>query len=364
MDTIDLKITDLSRAGSGVAREPGGRVVFVPLTAPGDRVRVRITEAESRYAQGELVEILEPAAIRVTPPCSVFGRCGGCQWQHLPYELQWKTKSEGVLHALKRVAVEAPAPEYLPAEKIWEYRNRIQLRGEGGSLGFYARGTNEVVPIERCEIARPEINSSLAEIREEGKKFSKPYKVEVEVSEAGEVRKAWNRGHAAWGFRQIHDEQNEKLRRWVQSQITPGLPVFDLFGGSGNLSLQLLERQPEIHCVDLGVPRERPVGLSESFQFHRAPVADWLARRSPDGKSWSAILDPPREGLERDHTKIATAIEKLGVREIVAVGCDVDAWARDLSRWVKRGWTLERIAILDLFPQTAHVESLAKLRRG
>jgi 23S rRNA (uracil1939-C5)-methyltransferase len=363
MDLVDLQITDLSRGGSGVAREPNGRVVFVPFTAPGDRVRVRITEAETRYAQGELVEILEPSAVRQTPKCAVFGRCGGCQWQHLPYELQWKTKAGGVAHALTRVAVQAPRLEELPADQIWEYRNRVQLRGERDSLGFYAPKSNRIVPIDRCEIARPEINSSLVATREEARKFNRPYKVEIEALENGQVRKAWNRGHAAWGFRQVHDGQNLKLREWVRSSITPGLPLLDLFGGSGNLSLSLIETQPQIDCVDLGVPRERPQELPESFQFHRSSVVEWLENRASDGKSWSAILDPPREGLAENFGRIASSFEKLGVRELVAVGCDVDAWARDLSRWTKKGWRIQKIAVLDLFPQTPHVESLALLSR-
>src|SRR4051812_46602980 len=95
-----LRITDLSRGGAGVSRDPSGRVVFVPYSAPGDLVRVRIVEAEKRYAQGEILEILEPSVERQVPPCPVFGKCGGCQWQHLPYSLQWSTKSKGLLHAL------------------------------------------------------------------------------------------------------------------------------------------------------------------------------------------------------------------------------------------------------------------------
>src|SRR5690349_20214142 len=120
---IELIIQDLARGGAGVARDASGRVIFVPYSAPGDRVRVRITESKKNYAQAELIELLEPSSLRQQPPCPVFGRCGGCQWQHLPYSLQWETKVKGVLHALGRVQVEPPARlEELAAERIWEYR--------------------------------------------------------------------------------------------------------------------------------------------------------------------------------------------------------------------------------------------------
>src|SRR4051812_16815630 len=95
---VVVRITDLSRGGAGVSRDESGRVVFVPYSAPGDLVRVRIVETDKRYSQGEILEILEPSSDRQTPPCPAFGKCGGCQWQHLPYSLQWDTKANGILH--------------------------------------------------------------------------------------------------------------------------------------------------------------------------------------------------------------------------------------------------------------------------
>ena len=362
---ITLKIQDLARGGAGVARDESGRVVFVPYTAPGDLVRIRIVETKKNYAQAELIEILEPSPQRQKPPCPVFGRCGGCQWQHLPYEIQWKTKVQGVLHALSRVQIAPPGPpEELPAERIWEYRNRVQLRGFKGELGFFAPGTNDRVPVDRCAIARPEINAVWEETRLEGARLERPYKVEVEVMPDGSVRKSWNSSHGAHGFRQVHDEQNEKLKAWVARGIAPGGALLDLFGGAGNLSLGLMDRTATIDCVDTGAPRDREEP-GRKYRFHRESVARWVVKKAslnPRPVFDSAILDPPREGLGADFAAIAQSLESLGVRQIAAVGCDPDAWARDVSKFVKRGWQLTNVAILDLFPQTPHVESLALLR--
>jgi 23S rRNA (uracil1939-C5)-methyltransferase len=372
MDSIEiiLKVTDLSRGGAGVGRDSEGRVIFVPYTAPGDVCRVTIVEENKRYAQGELVEVIEPSTHRTTPRCPVFGQCGGCQWQHLPYELQWSTKLSGVGHALKRVQVElSRSIEEIPAERIWEYRNRIQLRGAGEELGFYKAGSKMLVPIERCDIARAEINAVLPQVKLEGRLKKAPFKVEIEVLPQGEVRRLWNARHSAGGFRQVHDDQNEKLKAWIK-QALPSSPevLLDLYGGSGNLSLPWVGQCREIHCVDVGVPRKRPDGLEEVFKFHRSPVRDWLLREvdrhQKEGIKWQdgvAILDPPREGLGSEFTDIAQSLEKLGVKWLVAVGCDADAWARDMSRWVKRGWRLDRVMAIDLFPQTAHIESVGVL---
>jgi tRNA/tmRNA/rRNA uracil-C5-methylase (TrmA/RlmC/RlmD family) len=129
-----------------------------------------------------------------------------------------------------------------------------------------------------------------------------------------------------------------------------------------------------IDCVDTGAPRGSDPGpesrleggSSAAYSFHRAAVAPWIVKKAslkPYASYDSAIVDPPREGLGPDLTAIAQALESFGVKEIVAVGCDPDAWAKDLSKFVRRGWKLEIVAILDLFPQTPHVESLAVLRR-
>jgi tRNA/tmRNA/rRNA uracil-C5-methylase (TrmA/RlmC/RlmD family) len=304
---LDVQVTDVASGGAGIAREAGGRVLFIPLSAPGDRARVRIVGEERRYAQAELVELLEPAPIRQQPPCPVFGRCGGCLWQHLPYSLQWKTKSRGLLHTLERRQIQAPSVvDELPAEQIWGYRNRIQLRGEGEKLGFFARGGHQLVPIESCPIARRELNETLGETRAEGALLGRPYKVELEVLEDGRVRRTWNAPHAAGGFRQVHDAQNEKLRDWIMHRVPTGRAVLDLFGGQGNLSLGLARRETasEVHCVDLSCPDERLADAPPSFYCHRSAVLPWLLRRFPktgaNPLENSAILDPPREGLDED----------------------------------------------------------------
>jgi 23S rRNA (uracil1939-C5)-methyltransferase len=372
-DLLTLTISDLSRSGAGVAREPSGRVVFVPLTAPGDTVRAKVISEKKHYAQGELVEVLVRSPHRVEPRCPVFGKCGGCEWQHLPYALQWETKRNGVLHGLKRIGVEvATQPEIfdeLPAEQIWEYRNRVQLRGQGTELGFYGRKSKNLVPIASCPIARPEINRELDRVRAEGAKKPGPYKAEVEVTSDGQTHVSWNQGHAALGFRQVHDAQNTKLQGWVAARLKGGPRLFDLYGGSGNLSLGIAARFGEVHCVDFSSPCPAPAGTPAHYHFHRSALLPWLFRQErasrhlPEQLATSVILDPPREGTGPDLLEIASALDRANARELVLVGCEVDPWARDLNRWLSKGWKLNRLGALDLFPQTHHVEALAFLER-
>jgi 23S rRNA (uracil1939-C5)-methyltransferase len=166
-----LRIDALAYGGSGVGRLEG-KAVFVPLTAPGDRIRCRIVQDRKRYAEAEMVELLEAAPQRRAPPCPVFGDCGGCQWQHLPYEEQCNWKERIFAESLQRQAqIEASGLRPLvPAPDEWGYRSRVQFKCRqteaGFVMGFYRRGTHYVVDVESCPIAAPRLNCVLALFRQ------------------------------------------------------------------------------------------------------------------------------------------------------------------------------------------------------
>ncbi|MBI4924405.1 MAG: class I SAM-dependent RNA methyltransferase [Bdellovibrio sp.] len=378
---IEVQVKDLSRGGAGVSKDPGGKVVFIPYTVPGDVVSVEIVQENKHYAQGELIEILKPSPDRVSPPpCPVFGKCGGCEWQHVPYSLQWETKVKGVMHALKRVNVALPLIiEEFPAQKVWEYRNRIQLRGFRDQIGFYASKSHDLVSIDKCFIAHPLINFNLCKIKADGSKLEKFYKVEVTVTNTQQevLQTIWNAPHGALGFRQINFEQNEKLKHWIAENLTPNnvrslkhnVVLYDLYGGNGNLSLDLISNFKQIYCVDTHIPSEEEIEtlcVSGNYQFCKSSVLSWLIRQRKKNMlsaHGSAILDPPREGLGSEFREIVLALDELKVNEVIIVGCDVDAFVRDISKFIKRDWKLKKIAIFDFFPQTHHVESVALMEK-
>jgi 23S rRNA (uracil1939-C5)-methyltransferase len=277
--------------------------------------------------------------------------------------LQWETKVKGVQHALKRVGLETDCLwDLFSAEKNWEYRNRVQLRGVGQLLGFYASESHELINLDRCEIARSEINEAISTIRKEGQNRKELFKVEIEVDENNRLQTAWNSKHSAFGFRQVHEEQNEKLKQWISNTFdvkadTHGL--LDLYGGNGNLSINLASRVKEIHCVDLYA---RPSTNPENFTYHKSLVTPWLKTAKLEPMPRVAIVDPPRDGIGDDIHEFSTSLQRLGVQQLVLVGCDPDSWARDVYRLSQKRWKLERAAVLDFFPQTRHVESAALLR--
>jgi len=372
--TVDLTVTDVSRGGAGVARLDTGRTVFIPFTMTGDRVRVRVSEIKKKFANGELIDIIEPAPDRQQAKCTVFGQCGGCQWQHIPYADQWQIKLTGVQQSLKSAKIRIhQAIDEFPAQQIWNYRNRVQLHGEQDKLGYYAPRSHNIIDINQCEIASPQINAMLSSIRNEGRLSGKPYKVELEVLPGGEVRSIWNQPHGAAGFRQINDEQNNNLKKWIRQSLVAQQPVYDLYGGSGNLTWDLAAQGRKVNCIDLSVPEHRPENCPSGMEFYQSDILPWLKQYITDIKfkriaapdsPHSAVIDPPRGGLGDAFDDIIERLEFLRVNEIVAVGCKTDSWVRDLNHFTKRGWKIHGIAAFDFFPHTTHVETTALLRKN
>ena len=370
-ETVTLTIIDVSRAGPGVAKHCSGKTVFVAFTMPGDTVEAKITDVKRRFAQADCIRFIEQSTQRASPRCRAFTQCGGCQWQHIPYPLQWQFKLAGISQVLKTSKIHFVGDiAQFPAHQCWNYRNRVQLHGFKNQLGFFAARSHDIVSIEQCEIAAQPINAILAQLKLQGQSYTQPYKVEVELTTEQELRAVWNSHHAAAGFRQINDEQNQVLKQWIANRLSRQQPIYDLYGGCANLSLALAGQGLEVHCVDTSVPVVKSHNLPSTLQFHNSEVLPWLKQRITDIKfkriaeprqSFTAIIDPPRGGLGEEFDAIVERLEQLKVNEIVTVGCKTDTWARDLTRLLQRGWTLQHIGAFDFFPHTVHVETTAHL---
>jgi len=374
---FELSINEVSRGGAGVGQDENGRAVFVPFTLIGDVVKVRLKNCKQRYAEAELIEIITSSEQRQAPKCPVFTQCGGCQWQHLSYTLQWDTKCAGVAESLRQAGVKYKAEwDQFPAEQVWEYRNRIQLRRKDTQIGFYSKQSHQLVPIQQCFIARAEINQRIADIHQEMSNSENNYtlngKFELALSEQNDVLDISSSQPSVAGFRQVNDEQNNNLQSWIKQQLIDAEGIFDLYGGLGNLSLGLTEAVIQIHCVDTYIAKGSKI-YPDNIDFHEVAVSNWLesryeqqkyARKNTAGpNTWMAILDPPRSGLDKNGDVIIKYLTMLNVSKVVLVGCKPDPWSRDVAKFLSKGWRLEKVAIFDFFPQTYHVESAAVLVR-
>ncbi|MDQ3000404.1 MAG: class I SAM-dependent RNA methyltransferase [Fibrobacterota bacterium] len=452
---MELTIEKLVPGGDGLARHEG-KVIFVPMTLPGEKVRVRIVDSKKDFARAEPVEILTPSPDRVTPPCPVFGRCGGCDWQHISYEAQLREKVAMVEDALRRTGGLIFPGLAIEPGKPWRYRNRIQIhRRPSGEGGFLARTSHAVVPIKTCPVAseafdplfsRPgnPTDSVTSVPFQEREAFREPT-VRERRAEAlsgyphkGRDGSGGNSGNAddegrrysAWTHPQlgaagdflISDEPDATgpgiivsrtgdgaleskpipeylgpraegtkgeiavdilgktirfdLRCFFQSNLEmieklipfaleglEGEEALDLYCGVGLFGAFLKDRFKRVLAVESNsVSLEYALrNIGDTHHFLRGRLEDLLLEERghlagcrPD----AIVVDPPRDGLEK--TVREFLIAKKPAR-IVYVSCNPVTLARDLKTLLAAGFILDDLRLFDLYPQTAHVEAVAKL---
>lgn len=229
-----LRIDTMTFGGAGLGRIDG-KVCFVPFAVAGDRVRVRIVTEKKSYLEGRLLACLEPSPDRIAPPCPVFGDCGGCCWQQMPYDIQLKAKEEifcEILMRATRIDRDRIQP-IVPAPEPYGYRSRMQfkMRHAGGALvlGFYRQGSHYVIDAPRCAIANERINGIFMALRSILVAFPEPDKIpQIDVA-TGDA------GDAIVLFHYLGTEP-ERIAQWLAREIPGTLPVTGVFLQQGRKS--------------------------------------------------------------------------------------------------------------------------------
>lgn len=371
--TVEVTLERVAHGGYVVGRADG-KVLFVTGGLPGERVLAEITETGSRFDRARVVEVLEPAVGRVTPPCPIADRCGGCDWQHADHPTQLALKGAVVAEQLQRLAgitwrgsVEA-APGGLTG---WRTRVRYAV-DESGRIGFRGRRSHEVValPEQGCLIASP--GPSVAELGAHARAGSD---LEVTVAAdrtvvtvAGGTRRQppvreTVRGRTfevePGGFWQVHPHSAEILTDAVLTGLrpVPGERALDLYCGVGLFAGAL----GEAGCLVMGAELSREaVYLARRNVPEATFVAGALERGHRDLPDWAdlVVLDPPRKGAG---AAVVRAIAERRPRAVAYVACDPAALARDLATFAEAGYAATSIRAFDLFPMTHHVECVAIL---
>lgn len=362
-DQILIEIEKLTFGGAGLARFDG-RVVFVPFSAPLDQLKVEITEIKKKFLKAKIIEVLKASPHRVTPPCKIYGQCGGCNWQHIDYHQQLKAKQEIVQEIWTRKLAGKPEDlsPILPSPKIWNYRNRIQVKSLAKQVGFFVRGSHKIVDFENCEIADERINSEFSIWKKSKPADSELTRYNFKITTKNQVAITTIGGDdEPLGFSQVNTGQNEKLIQMVVETYlqNPRLRVLDLYGGPGNFSIPLALKfsTVRIECVELN-PQAcnealRLIGEKRLSQIRmiQGDVARYLKRLALLNDTF-VILDPPREGCSPEVIKY---LQKLAPDVIVYISCDPMTWARDV-KILASNYRAAKIQALDMFPHTDHIE--------
>ncbi|MBK8975301.1 MAG: class I SAM-dependent RNA methyltransferase [Planctomycetes bacterium] len=391
-DVLELEVERLAFGGDGVARH-AGFVVFVPLAAPGERVRAELTELRPSFARARLCEVLRPSPDRRVPPCNHFGDCGGCQLQHLDHATQLRAKVGFVQSALERIGGIAWSEE-IPIRSGAElgYRIRAQLqvapRGAGRppAVGFHRAGGNDVCDVASCPVLAPELADGLARLRALATDRSLPRVVQMAAGADGTATDPPLPGFATGALTQrvgahvlaftpgAFFQGNRALLPELCEQVagaSAGDFALDLFAGVGLFTLPLARGHARVLAVEsddeavrIGRGNLARAG-AERVELRRARVDHALrallgaVAAGTEPRPDLVVLDPPRTGAR----SAMPLLVELAAPRVHYVSCDPPTLARDLRVLVAGGYRLVDVTAFDLFPQTYHVETVARLAR-
>ncbi len=380
--SFEVEIERLLPGGVGLAHA-GGLTLFVALAAPGDVLRVRIDRIQGKLGFASIEEIIRPSSVRVEPPCPYFGRCGGCDFQQLSYKAQLNAKVDIIHDCFQRIAkIASPLDVVIhPSPNEWRYRARAmwQVDAEKEWLGYFVRGSREVCDVEYCAVLVPELQQTLETVRAAIDNAVGVHDISAVAGDksvsvfppVGDLA-AWEvsrtiegeRYHfSAKSFFQINHGLLPALVNEAIGNVKGNVAV-DLYSGVGLFTLPLARRFAHVIGIESNeraakyARRNLELAQLENADVFALDVGEWFRNYDAGDPVDLLLLDPPRTGAEN---KVIAGILSLKPRQIVYVSCDPATLARDLKKLLAGGYSLDRVAAFDMFPQTHHVETVVRL---
>ena len=399
MNNEQVRFERLVAGGDALGHLADGRVVFVPGALPGELVDVQITQAKKDFARGTVASIVEPSAHRVAPPCEHVARgCGGCSWQHLDVAQHMEAKVAIVREALRRngkiETLEVTAGGVVPPTA-----SRTTLRmavTPDGRLGFRRGGSHDVIDTPTCLVAHPMLNEFIGDVRVTGATEA-TLRCGVAAGEVGiwlhdedgeDVHGATVTGlpsHVVVGRKEMLHEVVQGVSLQVSmasffqaSQVAAELlvsavndaagdaalsgefgPIIDAYGGVGLFTATLVDTDIPVVLVE-----SNPSACSDArsnLHDHDVSIEQIAVEQWRVQDAGLVIADPARNGLGAMGVNAIVATE---AKRIVLVSCDAVAGARDIRLLLDAGYACEGVTVLDLFPNTPHVEVVSSFSRS
>jgi 23S rRNA (uracil1939-C5)-methyltransferase len=382
IDEAEVEVEKLVAGGEGFARL-AGVPLFIARSAPGDRLRVRVTERHADFGRAEILEVLAPGPGRRPDPFPDLARTGAADLQHIDDALQPRLKAAAVREALERIGhLELPRELPLATGAPWGYRLRTQLHtaldAASGAIqvGYHARGSHQVVPLGSCPLLVPELDALLGELPA---LLPSPPPQRIDLAAGGdggvtaaplipslphgEVTATIDGLGFAYDARCFFQGHRGLLDRLVAAVVgtASGEEAYDLFAGVGLFSLPLARRYRRVVAVEAdpiagryartNARRNRMANAETVVQV----VESWV--RQLPARADRVVVDPPRAGLS---PRLRRALLEKLPRRLTYVSCHAATLARDL-RQLAAGYRLESLTLFDLFPQTGHMEVVAQL---
>jgi 23S rRNA (uracil1939-C5)-methyltransferase len=369
-----LTIEKLVYGGEGLARLDG-KVVLMPFVLPGEVVRAEIDRAKNDLWRGRLIEVLEPSPARIAAGCPYFERCGGCQYQHIDYPVQLEQKREILREVLRRVGkIDFASDIDGISGEPWQYRNRVQLHVEDGKVGYFSMGSRDLCAIDHCPIASPKLNETIGKL--DGNQARTALELftnetEVQVNVVDRVPRPALTAFASLGVTtpieyngfQVSRNSFFQVNRFLIDRLvecavrdSAGEWAVDLYAGVGLFSVKLAQRFAKVTAVESGASSFRDLQHNFVQEPANASVEDYLAGLSetPD----FILADPPRAGLGK---QVVKELARIRAPRLTIVSCDPATLARDLQNLIAGQYRIGKITLVDLFPQTFHLETVVEL---
>ena len=374
--TEPVEIYSLAHGGRGIARSEG-RVLFVEGAVPGDVVTVEITKDKKRFGLATVSSVVRASPDRIEPPCPVFDRCGGCDWQMLDLGAQRRWKAEivsGQLSHLGGVGA-PPVVDTVAAGEGFGYRNRIDLRISKGLPALFAAGSHTPVVIEDCPLVVPPITEMIQELDPE----PDVDRVTLRASERTGEKVMLSRRSGRWEDGQIHESVGghvlrvsgraffqvntpgaETLVRLVADALQPTASdsFLDGYAGGGLFSVTVGSSAGSVVAVESD--RRALADLAVNAPGVQVVATPFEESGSEVPPVDLAVVDPPRAGL--GSAGVAALIQADPSR-LAYVSCDPASLGRDARLLIEAGYSLESVTPVDMFPQTHHVEAVAVYTR-
>jgi 23S rRNA (uracil1939-C5)-methyltransferase len=408
---MEVTVERILPGGLGLAHADG-KTVMVALAAPGDRLRVRVDRVKGNVSFAQIEEVLTPSPLRVEPPCPYFGRCGGCDFQQMNYQAQLDAKVGIIKDCLRRLAGIENIPDFqiIAAPNPWHYRSRAQWQYDSvrQKLGYFESGSRHVCDVAECAVLAPSLQQTLESLRtkmQEGLLLdsARDFRAVLgddnvsiapsvrsptvregsdSIKDSQEVRKITRTIHGetyrlnAESFFQANDGLLPELIDAAIGEAS-GETALELYCGVGLFTLPLARRFKHVVGVEsdnaaASFARENLVsaGLTNAEVVKR-DVGGWLenvkhgelsrlsekSATALQGQMDFVLLDPPRTGAE---SRVIAGVLGLKPQRISYVSCDPATLARDLKKLIAGGYTLTSVRAFDMFPQTHHVETVAR----
>jgi len=392
---IEVEVEKLVYGGEGLARVEG-QVMLIPYVLPRERVATHPERVKTGLLRGSLQQVLDPAPERVVPRCEYFGNCGGCHYQHAGYSFQLQQKATILRETLQRLGgIAFPGEVQVLSADPWNYRNRIQLHFSNREAGFHKAASHALCAIDHCYISSPVLVDVIQKLQAAAKQPQWPQflrsldvftnETDVQLNIVDSVRPVAARffewcgtflpslasgpiDYAAAGhtyrisrgsFFQVNRFLMEALVKEVLGD-SEGARAVDLYAGVGLFSLPLSQRFATVDAVERGGSAHRDLewnaGQSGAgIRPVKASAEEFLRglTEPPD----LIVADPPRTGLGKEAT---AELLRLKAPHLTIVSCDPATLARDVKKLLE-AYRIERLTLVDLFPQTYHFEVVAHL---